>query len=59
MRAMSDAQQRMSIARAVRATETASQILAARGARVVVLDNAGSREQLAARMAELAKEIGG
>jgi thymidylate kinase len=58
MDAMSNVQKRISIERAVRATETASQILAQRGARIVALENAGSREQLAVQMAALAKELG-
>lgn len=57
MGAMSETEKRTSIERAVRATETASQILAKRGARVVALENAETREQLAARMAALAKEL--
>jgi hypothetical protein len=58
MSAMSDAQKRTSIERAVRATETASQILAQRGARIVALENADSREQLATQMSALAKDVG-
>jgi thymidylate kinase len=59
MSAMSDAQKRTSIERSVRATERGSQILAARGARIVSLENAETRDQLAVRMSALAKEIGG
>jgi thymidylate kinase len=57
MNAMSDAQKRASIERAVKATETGARILAARGARIVNLENADSRDRLAARMSELAKEV--